>query len=182
MLAPTTYEREMPAGKEQSMRKHLLVGVLIAVLTCLAAMAPSAFALKKPRVFTLLEVGGSEQRVAGQTGDRPPVAGDQALATNDLYRWTGKRGIRVGYDRVLTTFIHGFGPTFSHRALALFQAQVYLPDGTMFGEGYGELSPNGPTKFKVPVLGGTGVYANARGYVRVQDNGRRTLLQFNLSP
>jgi hypothetical protein len=163
-------------------RKQLLFIVFLAVVTCVAVMAPSASGLKKPRVFTLLEVGREEQSLGGATGDRPPVAGDQGLATNDLYRWTGKRGIHVGHDRVLTTFMHGFGPTFSHRALALFQAQVYLPDGTLFGEGYGELSPRGLTTFEVPVLGGTGVYDNARGYVRVRDNGRRTLLTFNLSP
>jgi hypothetical protein len=32
------------------------------------------------------------------------------------------------------------------------------------------------------VVGGTGVYDNARGYVRVRDSGRRTLLEFHLSP
>ena len=164
------------------MRKQSLVVVFLAVVTCLAVLAPSASALKKPRVFTLVEVGRADQPLGDAAGDRPPAAGDQVLATNDLYRWTGKRGTHVGYDRVLITFMHGFGPTFSHRALALFQAQVYLPDGTIFGEGYGALPPDGPAKFKVPVLGGTGVYENARGYVRVQDNGRRTLLQFNLSP
>jgi hypothetical protein len=161
------------------MRKQVLVALLV-VVTCLALLAPSASALKKPRLFTLLEVERSTQPLVGDA-NRPPEGGDQFLATNDLYRWTGKRGIHVGYDRVLQTFIHGFGPTFSHRALALFEAQVYLPDGSLFGEGYGELRPNGLTTFDVPVVGGTGVYSNARGYVRVRA-GQRTLLQFNLSP
>ena len=165
------------------MRKQALIVGLLAALTCLAVLAPSASALKKPRVFTLLEVERGGYPVGDTTPDQPPASGDQFLALNDLYRWTGKRGIHVGRDRVLTTFITGFGPTFSHRALALFQAQVYLPDGSLFGEGYGELSPDGPSTFKVPVIGGTGVYANARGYVHVRDNGRgRTLLEFNLTP
>lgn len=163
------------------MRKQLLVAVLLVVVTCLALLAPSASALKRPRVFTLLEVERSTLPLVGDA-NRPPEAGDQVLAINDLYRWTGKKGIRLGRDRVLTTFIHGFGPRFSHRALALFEAQVYLPDGTLFGEGYGELRPDGPTRFDVPVVGGTGVYSNARGFVRVRAGERRTLLEFNLSP
>ena len=165
------------------MRKQALAVGLLVVLTCLAVLVPSASALKKPRVFTLLEVERGGHPIGDVTADRPPVSGDRFFALNDLYRWTGKRGIRVGRDRVLTTFITGFGPNFSHRALALFQAQVYLPDGTLVGEGYGALPPDGPGTFKVPVIGGTGVYANARGYVHVRDNGRgRTLLEFNLTP
>jgi hypothetical protein len=160
----------------------VLVAVLVAAVTCLAVLAPSASALKKPRVFTLLELERGGRPLGDAIGDRPPVSGDQFFALNDLYRWTGKRGIRVGHDRVLTTFITGFGPTFSHRALALFEAQVYLPDGTLFGEGYGSLRPDGPSTFKVPVVGGTGVYENARGYVSVLNTERRTLLQFHLSP
>jgi hypothetical protein len=162
------------------MHKQVLVALLLVVVTCLALLAPSASALKKPRVFTLLEVERSTQPLVGDA-NRPPEGGDQSLATNDLYRWTGKRGIHVGHDRVLQTFIHGFGPTFSHRALGLFEAQVYLPDGTLFGEGYGELRADRLTTFDVPVVGGTGVYSNARGFVRVRA-GERTLLQFNLSP
>jgi hypothetical protein len=183
-VSPNAGEVTMhPPRKERTMRKHALVVVFVAVVTCLAVLAPSASALRKPRLFTLLEVERGSRPVGDCACDRPPVSGDQAFALNDLYRWTGKRGIHVGHDRVLTTFITGFGPTFSHRALALFEAQVYLPDGTLFGEGYGALPPDGPGKFKVPVVGGTGVYENARGYVNVRDNGRgRTLLEFHLSP
>lgn len=164
------------------MRKHVLVIIVLAVVASLVAGTQSASALKKPRLFTLLEVERGEQLIGDLAGNRPPEGGDQFLATNDLYRWTGKKGIRVGHDRVLFTFINGFGPTFSHRALVLFEAQVYLPDGTIFGEGYGSLKPDGPQRLEIPVVGGTGVYDNARGYVRVRDSGRRTLLEFHLSP
>ena len=38
------------------MRKQVLIVPLLVVVTCLALLAPSASALKKPRLFTLLEV------------------------------------------------------------------------------------------------------------------------------
>jgi hypothetical protein len=102
-------------------------------------------------------------------------------ATIWLYRWTGKKGIRVGRDRVLFTFMTGFGPNFSHNAIVLLQAQVYLPDGTIFVEGYGSLPPDGPVTFVLPVVGGTRIYDNVRGHVKVR-GARRTLLEFHLTP
>jgi hypothetical protein len=168
--------------KGVDVRKQALVTTLLALLVFLAVGTQSATALKKPRLFTLLEVERGDQPVGDFTGDRPPKSGDRFLATNDLFRWTGKKGVHVGHDRVLFNFIHGFGPTFSHSALVLFEAQVYLPDGTLFGEGYGSLRPDGPQSLEIPVVGGTGVYENARGYVKVRDSGRRTLLEFHLTP
>jgi hypothetical protein len=165
------------------MRKDVAAATLVALVATLAIGVSSSSALVKPRVFTLLEVEGPEapSLSADFSGDRPPRAGDRFQTTNLLYRWTGKRGIRVGHDRVLVSFMTGFGPNFSHNAIVLFQAQVYLPDGTVFVEGYGGLPPDGPVKLELPVVGGTGVYDNARGYVKVR-GARRTLLEFHLGP
>ena len=164
------------------MRIQVLVAMLALVAT-LAIAASSASALVKPRAFTLLDVEGPEAPSLSPdfTGDRPPRAGDRFQNTNWLYRWTGKKGIRVGHDRVLFSFMTGFGPNFSHNAVVLFPAQVYLPDGTVFVQGYGGLPPDGPVRLTLPVVGGTGVYDNVRGYVNVR-GARRTLLEFHLTP
>jgi hypothetical protein len=185
MLARTQSLRRagQPVWRGVAMRKHVLGAVLVGLVATLAIAASSASALVKPRVFTLLEVEGPEAPSLSVdfSGDRPPRAGDRFQTTNWLYRWTGRKGIRVGHDRVLFSFMTGFGPNFSHKAVVLFQAQVYLPDGTVFVEGYGGLPPDGPVRLKLPVVGATGVYANARGYVKVR-GARRTLLEFRLTP
>jgi hypothetical protein len=86
----------------------------------------------------------------------------------------------------MISFITGFGPDFSHKATALFTAQVFLQGGTMLAEGYGQLNPNGPSKYTFPILGGTGKYDNVRGYVKVRDlgngNGNKTNIEFHLLP
>ena len=165
------------------MRKKVFTIVLAAIAVFVAVGASSASALVKPRVFTLLEVEGPQTPLGDFNFDQAPVGGDQIIASNTLFRWTGKRGIRVGHDRVLFTFVTGFGPNFSHRATVLFQAQVYLPDGSIFVEGYGSVSPNGPARLELPIVGGTRIYSNARGYVKVRDiSGGRTLLDFHVEP
>ena len=165
------------------MRKYLFAVVFAALAVVVSVGASSAPALVKPRVFTLLEVEGPQQPLGDFDFNQAPVAGDRFIASNTLYRWTGRKGIRVGRDRVLFTFMTGFGANFSHRATLLFQAQAYLPDGTIFVEGYGSLAPDGPTKLELPVVGGTRIYANARGYVKVHDiSGGRTLLEFHVTP
>jgi hypothetical protein len=169
------------AWRGVTMRRHVLVATLVTFSLVVAVVSSSASALVKPRVFTLLEVEGHSHPLGDFTFDQPPAPGDQFVATNTLYRWTGMRGIRVGHDRVLFTFITGYGKRFSHRATFLFQGQVYLPDGTVFVEGFGSFPPRGPARLQGPVLGGTGIYENARGYLNVRA-GRRTLLEFHLTP
>ncbi len=136
----------------------------------------------------MLEVDRTEAPLGDFTFDRAPVGGDQFTETNDLYRWAGakSKGARVGRDRVLLTFVTGFGANFTHRATILVNAQVYLPDGTLMIVGYGNIPPDGPHRFKLPVIGGTGVYDNARGYMTTQGLGDgttgRTKLDFHLLP
>ena len=112
---------------------------------------------------------------------------DQLAFTNDLYKWSGtNRGARVGRDEVIITFVTGFGLDFSQKATALFVAQVYLPGGTIVAQGYGQINPNGASKYTFPVVGGTGAYANVGGYVKVRDlgngNQNKTNLEFHLMP
>jgi hypothetical protein len=135
------------------MRRPLLA-VVVAVGVAIALGASSASALVKPREFTLLEVEGPRAPSFGDSVDRPPRAGDRSQTTNRLYRWTGERGIRVGRDRVLFTFMTGSGPNSSHKAIVLIQAQIYLPDGSIFVEGFAGLTPDGPATPLRPCSGG----------------------------
>ena len=169
------------------MRKLWFVPVLIVL--SVAAWASSASAISSPQTFSLLEVStpNSDQPMGDFTFDRPPVGGDQFAVTNELYKWAGtKKGARAGRDEVMITFVTGFGPDFSHKATALFTAQVYLQGGTIFAQGYGQINPNGPSKYTFPIIGGTGTYANVRGYANVRDlgngNTNKTNLEFHLLP
>jgi hypothetical protein len=147
----------------------------------------AASAISSPQVFSLLEVStpDSQQPIGDFTFNRPPVGGDQLAFTNDLYKWAGtKKGARAGRDQVMITFVTE--SDFSHKATALFVAQVYLQGGTIFAQGYGQLNPNGPSKYTFPIVGGTGTYANVRGYVKVRDlgdgNQNTTNIEFHLLP
>ncbi len=169
------------------MRKHVLVLPLIAVSA--AVWASSVSAINGPKTFSLLEIstGNSEQPMGDFRFDRPPVGGDAFAVTNTLYTWAGnKKGARVGYDEVMITFITGFAADVSRGPIALFVAQVYLPGGTILAQGYGQFTHDGPQRWTFPVTGGTGTYANARGYVRVRDlgdgNQNKTNLEFHLMP
>jgi hypothetical protein len=140
-------------------------------------------------VFSVLEVGtpNSDQQIGDFTFDRAPVGGDQVGFSNTLYKWAGtKKGARAGRDQGLITFMKGFGPDFSQKATAHFVVQIYLQGGTILIEGYGQINPDGPAKYTFPVVGGTGKYDNARGYLNVRDlgdgNQNKTNLEFHLLP
>ena len=119
--------------------------------------------------------------------ENAPVGGDQFAFTHTLYKWAGtKKGARVGHLQVVATFVTGFGPQFSHPATLLFNAQAYIPGGTVMVEGYGRLNADGPARLTLPIVGGTGTYANARGFVKVRDLGNgninKTNIEFHLFP
>jgi hypothetical protein len=144
--------------------------VLTASLAAAALSVPTAPAVTVPQHFSLLEVSRNlDEPIGDFRFDRPPVGGDQFTFTDDLYRWNGtKRGAHVGHVRVFATFITGFGDNFSHKATTFFSAQFYLPGGSLVLNGFGQSNPNGPSRFVLPIVGGTGEYANARGTVTVR--------------
>ena len=163
--------------------------LLVLIVSLVAAWGTSASAISTPQTFSLLEVStpDSEQQIGDFTFDRPPRGGDQVAVANELYKWAGtKKGARAGRDEVLLTFITGFGSDFTQHATVLFVAQVYLRGGTILVEGYGQINPDGPSRYTFPITGGTGIYANARGYVNVRDlgdgNQNTTNLEFHLMP
>jgi hypothetical protein len=152
-----------------------------------AAWASSASAISRPQTFSLLEVStpNSEHPLGDVTFDRPPRGGDSFAITNQLYKWAGtKRGARAGHDEVVITFVTDFGPNFSHPATVLIVGQVFLQGGSLLAQGYGRVNPDGPARFTLPIVGGTGTYANARGYLKTRDLGNgqqdKTNLEFHL--
>ena len=166
------------------MRRFLAIAVLAALV---AVWTTSASALNGPRVINVLDAPPGVDLPMGFDFDQPPVGGDQFAFTHTLYRWAGtKQGARIGRLHVVATFVTGFGPRFSHSALMLFDAQAYLPGGSVVAEGYGRLNPDGPTRLTLPVIGGTGIYANVRGQVNVRDLGDGTIgktsITFRLLP
>lgn len=156
------------------------------VVVSVAVWVSSASAIESPRTISLLEVGGpnSEQLLGDFSFANPPRGGDQFGFANALYTWKGtERGARVGHDQGVITFITGFGPSFSKKALAQFNAQAWLPGGSLVIGGYGRINPNGPSTYTFPILGGTGIYANARGSLKVRDlRSGNTSLVFHLLP
>jgi len=168
------------------MRKYWFVPALI--MLSVSVWASSASAINSPQTFSLLEVSSDVQLPIGDfTFNRAPVGGDQFAFANNLYKWAGtKKGARVGHDTGLATFLAGFGSDFSHKATALFTAQAFIPGGTILIQGFGQINPNGPSKYTFPIVGGTGTYANVRGYIKVRDIGNgqtsKTNLEFHLLP
>lgn len=157
------------------------VGVVLAVIALTVAVgATSVSAISSPRVFSLLYVPSpSELPLSGVALDRAPRGGDQFPIAGTLYKWAGtKRGARVGRIKGMYTVqsIGASGGTF------LFIPQVYLPGGTILSQGYGEIGA--VTKFTLPVIGGTGIYAGVRGYVKLRDLGNtsKANLEFHLLP
>ena len=163
--------------------------VAIAVIAASAALVgiSTASALNSPRVFDLLDAPPGFDQPMGFSFEQPPVGGDRFGFRHTLYRWDGaRRGARVGHLQVVITYVTGFGARFTHPALTLIDAQAYIPGGTVVALGYAHITADGPTRLTVPVVGGTGIYANVRGFVKVRDlgngNNDRTNLQFHLTP
>jgi hypothetical protein len=167
--------------------KRLVASAVIAMFVA-ALWATSASALNGPKVFSVLDAPPGTELPMGFAFDRPPVGGNQFAFTHTLYRWAGtKQGARIGRLHVVGTFVTDFGPRFSRPALVLFDAQAFLPGGSVMTHGYGRLSPEeGPARLTLPVVGGTGIYANARGQVTVRDLGNgnieKTSITFRLQP
>ncbi len=137
----------------------LVLGALVVAATPGAAV--------KPQTISLLEVSNSLVGIGGLdvTFSSPPKVGQGFVSGSDLYQWNGrKRGAHVGTVQVVCTFTK---ITANWSAGRSAPAPPCCPEGQITVSGSILQGP----QFDVPVVGGTGIYAGARGYVRVKDLG-----------
>ena len=167
------------------MRRLTVCGAVL--LFVFSMVVASASAIDRPQTFGLLEIDESDASVSlGFDFQRLPRPGDQFAFKSGLYKWAGtKRGARVGRDEGHCTFVRVAGNE-QHLALdAHCAASFFLARGTIVVEAFLTL-PEGPLNSDVPVIGGTGAYANARGFVHIRDLGNgdsgHTSLTFHLLP
>ena len=145
------------------MQKYGIVLALVAALV--AAVATSAAAVK-PQTINLLEVSTSFVGTGGldESFSSPPKVGQGFVIGSDFYKWKGtKRGAHYGTLEVVCTFTKvgekpGQESDFCSGAALLPGGQIALAGVIKQSKG-----------FDVPIVGGTGVYAGARGYVRVKE-------------
>jgi hypothetical protein len=140
--------------------KVLLLGA--AAIVCASVWASTAGAAK-PQTINLLEVGTVFVGMGGLdvNFNVPPKIGQGFVIGSDFYKWNGaKRGARVGTLNGTCTFVTD--PT-APGGKTLCTAVANLPSGKITAIG---VIPNTKT-FRIPIVGGTGSYVGAQGYVEV---------------
>lgn len=163
------------------MRKKLALLAVPAMVGAILVLISSTSAVTKPETLVLLGLPDRFEPIEGFSETGPPAVGARVLITERLRELNGgKAGARVGRTEVLCTVIGTWGK--SHRSPAYCTAAYFLPAGQILVAGFGP-SPVGPSGAKVPIVGGTGAYANARGYVKVRDlPGFKTNNEIHLLP
>jgi hypothetical protein len=144
------------------MRKIVPLVAVAAITAAAFVAAPAAVAAgpgKPTVVLHYLDV--TTHFTATFPDNRAPAFGDHFAFTDDIYRWHGaKRGARVGHATIEAIVI---GPNLSR-----LSAVAYLPGGTLVVYGDNSLSSRSQ---KLSVIGGTGIYATARGELLVRNIG-----------
>lgn len=165
---------------------RLVIALLASVAVVASLSVTPASAIDRPQTFSLLEINESDIQINGFDFQRGPRPGDGFGFVNGLYKWAGtKRGARFGHDEGLCTFLKVSATEQSFSASAYCTASFFLPAGTVLVAAFLHFT-DGPGRFDVAVTGGTGAYANARGFVRIRDIGPEdsghSSLEFHLLP
>ena len=158
---------------------------LASLAVILTVAVASASAISQPQTFSVLEVDESDASVSlGFDFQRLPKPGDRFGFKSGLYKRAGRtRGARIGHDEGLCTFTRASADQQNFSADGLCTASAFLPGGQIHVQGFVHFA-DGPTRFDIPVIGGTGTYAGVRGFLRVRDlgNGDNSNLEFHLLP
>jgi hypothetical protein len=129
-----------------------------AVFGGVAVGAGYAAPAKPMQTISLLEVDTSFAGTGGYSasGSAGPSPGQGITFAGTLYRWSkSKRGAAVGHVQAVCTVT-------SARGTAVCEGLISLPSGTIAL--LGAANPGGKAT-DIPVVGGTGAYAGADGYL-----------------
>ena len=147
----------------RSLKGVVLASLLLGVLGVQAVAATSG-AVVKPRTINLLMVDKSIVDIGVLDPNSPPKVGKQFVIESDFYKWNGrKRGPHFGTVQTVCTFTKITGNEYWQ----VCTGAALLPGGQITVAGS---ILQGPL-FDIAVVGGTGVYAGARGYVRIKSIG-----------
>lgn len=129
----------------------------------LACGLSGAGASMKPQTISLLEVDTGYAGVGGYdtSGNAAPAPGQGVAFSGTLYRWAGaRRGAAAGHVQAVCTATPGGG--------GVCQGVISLASGTLALVGPTSLG-GGPSN--IPIVGGTGAYVGASGYMHSHDIG-----------
>jgi hypothetical protein len=150
-------------------RKCGSLTTLVAVGVLVLAVA-SASAAPRPQTISLLEVDTSFTGTGGfptTSNGPPPAVGQGFISQATMYKWAGvKRGAAVGRLHVIGT-ITSIDPSRNTGSFHV-DATLFLPAGTIEASGSASFSAK---ENEIPVVGGTGAYVGAQGYVQVKNIG-----------
>jgi hypothetical protein len=145
-------------------RLRAILAVL--VLAC-AVAATQALGSGGSKTLSYLDIS-VVSTPAFDAGQGEPRPGDRVFLTDRLYRWSGShRGATAGTVKSTLTFMSTFG---AQGATVDLTGQLFLRGGALRVEGVVQIRP-GPNHFILPIVGGTGSYAGARGTVDLKDIG-----------
>lgn len=156
-----------------------LVITAAAIAVTMSTFTSSATGITRPQIFSLLEVEGPARALdPGATSARPPL-GSRFVFTSALYKWEGRRrGDGFGRRDGVCTWIK----VAAQSATILCTGVFFLPGGQIYATGMIRFAKNAQLP-DVPVIGGTGRYANVRGFIKVREIGRgKANLEFHLTP
>jgi hypothetical protein len=156
--------------RKQNMRTKIgLVGVCV-VVGVLAVGLASAAAAPQPETMSLLETDTVFVGTGGfPTGNAAPSVGQGFVTDGVLYKWAGaKQGAGVGHVRVVCTVTSVSLANNSGTVWTQCEVSLFLPGGLI--EVAGPLSLTASAN-EVPIVGGTGAYVGAQGYVNHKDIG-----------
>jgi hypothetical protein len=141
---------------------------VLTICTLAAAVAATqATGAAGPSTLSFLDVS-VRSTPAFDAGRGEPRPGDRVFLADVLYAWRGShRGARAGSIASTLTFMSPFGKRGATVDLA---GQLFLRGGALRVEGVVHVVP-GPNHFVLPIAGGTGSYAGARGTVDLKDIG-----------
>lgn len=129
------------------------------------ASGPAGAATNRP-LLHMLDVSVRSTPATGVATGGPPSPGDRVFAVDELYAWKGgSPGAHLGHIASTLTFMSRFGRA---GATVELNGQMFLRRGSPLVEGIGQVMP-GPNHFTLPIIGGTGTYAGARGSIELRD-------------